>query len=244
VKPQSIVAAALLAVATLAQGHELPTPGAPLIHASAHPSTEHRSSRSLYSPTPYACEQATWTYQAQSLAAQQHARQDRAYLRQLIRAEASTAATLKLLARNGYLDPVLRTRMDAIYKEMREVYGYDLVPVEGFRSPERQAQLLDSGTGITTVGAMGSCHQYGLALDSVLMRGGVPQWDMTDPWTRRGYFLFGELATRDGLEWGGHWTVPKDFAHVELKSECYAAKRSAGSYFAAIARRMGRERFQ
>lgn len=243
-KPQLILAAALLAVATLAQGHELPTAPAPLIYASVHPSTEHRSSRSVYAPAPFACETATWTYQAQSLDAQQHARMDRAFLRQLLRAEASTAATLKLLAKNGYLDPVLRTRMDAIYKEMREVYGYELVPVEGFRSPERQDELLDSGTGITTVGAMRSCHQYGLALDSVLMRRGEPQWDMTDPWTRRGYFLFGELATRDGLEWGGHWTVPKDFAHVELKSECFAAKRSADTYFVAIAKRMGRDRFQ
>ncbi|MGH8463400.1 MAG: M15 family metallopeptidase, partial [Pseudomonas sp.] len=111
-------------------------------------------------------------------------------------------------------------------------------------SPERQADLLASGKGITTVGAMRSCHQYGLALDSVLMRNGQPQWDMTDPWTRRGYFLFGELATRDGLEWGGHWTEPRDFAHVELKSECFAAKRSADKYFAMVAVRMRSGRFQ
>lgn len=236
--------AATLLLAGAAQAHEPAHTPQPLVYASAAPAAEHQGHRSSFDPAPIACETGTWSYETRALAAQRQARVARFRIRELMRAEASTAALLKLMAKNGYLDPVLRERMDAIYKELREVYGYELVPVEGFRSPERQADLLASGTGITTVGAMRSCHQYGLALDSVLMRNGQPQWDMTDPWTRRGYFLFGELATRDGLEWGGHWTEPRDFAHVELKSECFAAKRSADKYFAMVAVRMRGGRFQ
>lgn len=152
--------------------------------------------------------------------------------------EALVAAQMKHLGRINYLDPNLRKRIQAVYVEMR-AKGYDIRSAEGFRSPERQDELMTNGGGVTSVGAMRSCHQYGLALDSVLIRNGRPQWNMKDPWTQEGYRLFGELAEAQGLNWGGRWTYPKDYVHVELKNECGSAKRNPETYIAAVIGRLG-----
>lgn len=120
----------------------------------------------------------------------------------------------------------LQQRVLAIYRVMRE-HGYEVVLVEGYRSPERQAELMRAGRG-TNAGAGQSCHQYGLAVDSALYRDGRLQWDMRDPWTRRGYELYGELGTQAGLEWGGGWRSLKDYVHLELEDACRVARRAAG----------------
>ena len=124
--------------------------------------------------------------------------------------------------------PDFQQRVLAIYRVMRDVHGYEMVLVEGYRSPERQAALAAKGGAVTRAGAGQSCHQYGLAVDSALYRDGRLQWDMEDPWTRRGYFLYGELAVEAGLEWGGNWRSIKDYVHLELKSDCRQARRAAG----------------
>ncbi|GAB2627524.1 M15 family metallopeptidase [Novilysobacter erysipheiresistens] len=126
------------------------------------------------------------------------------------------------------IDPAFQQRVLAIYQVMREQYGYQMVLVEGYRSPERQAALARKGGSTTRAGAGQSCHQYGLAVDSALYRDGKLQWDMGDAWTRRGYFLYGRLAQEAGLEWGGSWRSIKDYVHLELKTACREARRAAG----------------
>jgi len=126
------------------------------------------------------------------------------------------------------IDPDFQQRVLAVYRLMREQYGYEMVLVEGYRSPERQAELARKGRGTTLAGAGQSCHQYGLAVDSAPIRGGKLQWDMRDPWTRRGYELYGQLAQQAGLEWGGAWRSIKDYVHLENKAACRAARRAAG----------------
>ncbi len=126
------------------------------------------------------------------------------------------------------IDPVFQQRVLAIYQVMREQYGYEMVLVEGYRSPERQAALARKGGATTRAGAGQSCHQYGLAVDSALYRDGKLQWDMGDAWTKRGYFLYGRLAAEAGLEWGGNWRNIKDYVHLELKDDCRQARRAAG----------------
>ncbi|GAA3931214.1 M15 family metallopeptidase [Luteimonas lutimaris] len=122
------------------------------------------------------------------------------------------------------LDPDLQQRVLAIYQVMRERHGIEMVLVEGYRSPERQAELRRGGRA-TNAGAWASCHQYGLALDSAPLRDGKLQWNMSDPSTRDAYFLYGRLAQQAGLEWGGNWPSLRDYVHVELKDRCVQAKR-------------------
>lgn len=123
--------------------------------------------------------------------------------------------------------PGLRQSVLAIHQAMAR-QGYRMVLVEGYRSPERQAALARRGSGTTLAGTGRSCHQYGLAVDSALYRDGRLQWDMDDPWTRRGYLLYGRLAVDAGLEWGGSWRRLKDYVHVEMRDACRKARRAAG----------------
>lgn len=121
------------------------------------------------------------------------------------------------------IDSELQQRVLAIFEVMRRQHGYQMVLVEGYRSPERQAELMSGGKA-TRAGAWQSCHQYGLAVDSAPIRDGKLQWNMEDAWTRRGYQIYGELAQQAGLEWGGSWRSIKDYVHVEMAPACRAAR--------------------
>ena len=117
------------------------------------------------------------------------------------------------------LDPDFQQRLLAVFRVMRDEHGYEMALVEGYRSPERQARLAAQGSSVTLAGAGRSWHQYGLAADAAPIRGGQLQWDMNDPWTRRGYQLYGEVARSVGLVWGGGWKSIQDYGHVELRRD-------------------------
>lgn len=107
-------------------------------------------------------------------------------------------------------------RLLVVYKVMLERHGYEMVLLEGYRSPERQNDLgLLPGT--TNAKAWQSYHQYGLAADSAFLREGKLVITEKDPWAMRGYELYGQVAEELGLTWGGRWKL-MDFGHVELRS--------------------------
>lgn len=114
------------------------------------------------------------------------------------------------------LDVDFRQRLLLTYKIMREQHGYEVVLIEGYRSPERQARLAGQGTHVTNAGAYQSYHQYGMAADSAFFRDGKIVISEKDPWAMRGYQLYGEVAESVGLTWGGRWKM-MDFGHVELR---------------------------
>ncbi|WP_051876391.1 M15 family metallopeptidase [Xanthomonas euvesicatoria] len=121
------------------------------------------------------------------------------------------------------VSPALREKVEAVQAQLA-AEGFDVRPVEGYRSPERQAALLASGSGVTSVGAFSSCHNFGLAVDAAVFVNGEPSWNLGDAHVMAGYQRFGELAEIVGLNWGGRWTSPRDYPHVELKQECGQAK--------------------
>jgi peptidoglycan LD-endopeptidase CwlK len=118
----------------------------------------------------------------------------------------------------GLLDPDFRQRLLSVLRVMRDHYGYELVMIEGYRSPERQDMLASIGTHVTNAGAYQSYHQYGLAADIAFMRGGRLVLSEKDPWAMQGYELFGQVAEAAGLTWGGRWKL-LDFGHVELRRD-------------------------
>lgn len=115
------------------------------------------------------------------------------------------------------LDAEFRNRLLAVYRLMREEHGYEMVLLEGYRSPERQAELAAMGPNVTHVGAGRSYHQYGLAADSAFVIDGRIVISEQDPRAARGYALFGSVAQAAGLVWGGSWRNLKDLGHVELR---------------------------
>ena len=109
-------------------------------------------------------------------------------------------------------------RLLTVYKVMSDQYGYDMVLLEGYRSPERQARLLKKGTHVTKAGSYKSYHQFGLAGDSAFIRNGKIVISEKDPWAMRGYKLYGKVAKSAGLVWGGDWRM-MDLGHVELRKK-------------------------
>lgn len=115
------------------------------------------------------------------------------------------------------LDEDFRQRVLMVYRLMLEQHGYEMVLLEGYRSPERQAQLTSLGSGVTQAGPGRSYHQHGLAVDSAFLRGGKVLISEQDPWAMRGYELYGQVAASLGLTWGGRWKGLADFGHIEWR---------------------------
>ncbi len=115
------------------------------------------------------------------------------------------------------LDNEFRQRLLAVFKLMREQHGIELVLLEGYRSPERQAKLAAMGSHVTQAGAYASYHQYGLAADCAFLRDGRIVISEQDPWAAKAYERYGEVAAAAGLVWGGGWRTIKDLGHVELR---------------------------
>lgn len=113
------------------------------------------------------------------------------------------------------LDADFEQRLLGVLQLMRERHGYDMVLIEGVRSPERQARLAALGPAVTQAAAWQSWHQYGLAADCAFLRDGRLVISERDPWAWRGYQLYGQLAESAGLRWGGRWKL-MDLGHVEL----------------------------
>ena len=105
-------------------------------------------------------------------------------------------------------------RLLLIFRIMKQKHGYDMVILEGYRSPERQNMLASMGAHVTNAAAFQSYHQYGLAADSAFLRDGKLVISERDPWAMRGYQLYGEVAESIGMHWGGRWKA-MDFGHLE-----------------------------
>lgn len=112
------------------------------------------------------------------------------------------------------LNPNFEQRLLHVFQRMHE-QGYDLVLLEGYRSPERQDALAAQGSNVTNARAFQSYHQFGLAADCAFMREGKVVISERDPWAMRGYELYGQEAEAVGLVWGGRWKM-MDLGHVEL----------------------------
>lgn len=114
------------------------------------------------------------------------------------------------------LDETFRQRLLLSFRLLHEQYGYDMVLIEGYRSPQRQAALAALGPSVTRAGPFESYHQYGLAADCAFLRDGRIVISEKDPWAMAGYERYGQVARSMGLVWGGDWHGLRDLGHVEL----------------------------
>ncbi|MGV7210258.1 M15 family metallopeptidase [Oxalobacteraceae bacterium A2-2] len=115
------------------------------------------------------------------------------------------------------LAPEFAQRLLLVFRIMRERHGYEMAILEGYRSPERQSLLAAAGPSVSNARAFQSYHQFGLAADCAFLKDGKLLISERDPWTLRGYRLYGETAEALGLHWGGRWTM-LDYGHTELRA--------------------------
>lgn len=111
------------------------------------------------------------------------------------------------------LDPNFGSVVLQVFARL-EARGYPFTLLEGYRTPERQEALADSGAHVTNARAFQSKHQYGLAIDAAPLRNGRLVITEKDPWAMDAYTALGEEAERAGLLWGGRWRL-KDYGHIE-----------------------------
>ena len=121
------------------------------------------------------------------------------------------------------LDQDFAQRLLLVFKIMKDMHGYDMVLLEGYRSPARQNQLAAAGPNVTNAKAFQSYHQYGLAADCAFMHEGKLIISEKNAWAMRGYRLYGVTAESVGLQWGGRWTM-MDFGHAELRQRGVLAR--------------------
>lgn len=113
-----------------------------------------------------------------------------------------------------FLNMEFAERLNVVLEKMKES-GYEMVMLEGYRSPERQDELMNSGKNITNAKKFQSFHQFGLAVDMSFVKNNKPYMNIKDKWVMDGYKLYGQFAQEQGLVWGGKWTMG-DYGHVEL----------------------------
>ena len=114
------------------------------------------------------------------------------------------------------MNPRFKQRLLMVFKIMQEQYGYELILLEGYRSPERQNSLA-TNSNITRAKGFKSYHQFGLAADIAFKRHGKVVISERDPWAMRGYQLYGQIAESVGLTWGGRWKTIQDYGHTEYR---------------------------
>lgn len=119
---------------------------------------------------------------------------------------------------------------DWIARYMVSVKGDVFRVSEGYRTPERQAELYaqgrhDSKRIVTKAKPYQSYHNWGLAVDLVPTKYGYTRFvaggevvDLSRPsgWLRTG---IPQYLKSEGLGWGGYWAGFEDCPHVELVHE-------------------------
>lgn len=136
------------------------------------------------------------------------------------------------------MHPSYKQRLLMVFKLMKERHGYELVLLEGYRSPERQTRL-SGNTATTLAKAYQSYHQFGLAADVAFKRDGKVVISERDPWAMKGYQLYGVTAEEVGLTWGGRWTRIHDYGHTEFRMPGLRKSKESAERLIAEAQNQG-----
>lgn len=126
------------------------------------------------------------------------------------------------------LHPSVRVEMAKIINECnRELTGRAQVRIsEGYRTFDAQNALYAQGRTkpgkvVTNAKAGQSIHNYGLAVDIVLIIDGkTASWDIQADWDNDRKADWQECVAvfkRNGWDWGGDWKSFKDMPHFEKK---------------------------
>jgi RHS repeat-associated protein len=96
-------------------------------------------------------------------------------------------------------------------------FDIQLRVTQGYRSIEYQNELYwqsrtspPTGPWVTNAKGGQSYHNYGRAIDVVVMEGGQPKWEPISQ-------DIANIAIDQGFEWGGNWTAPyMDYPHFQM----------------------------
>ena len=136
--------------------------------------------------------------------------------------------------------PTARVLFERVLRELVSL-GYTPVVVEVYRDPQRQRYLYAQGrtddalrkAGLTAAeiaaarqlghtadkprvtGVLSSMHTRGRAMDIAWLVNGKVTYQVPDSWWQ----VYGSIARKHGLIWGGDWKRLVDRPHVEYRGE-------------------------
>ena len=126
------------------------------------------------------------------------------------------------------LHPSVRAEMTKIIEKIeKELTGRAQVRIsQGLRTFKEQSELYaigrtKPGKKVTNANAGESIHNYGFAVDIVLIIDGkTASWDTKTDWDgdkKADWMECVEIFKANGWEWGGDWNTFKDMPHFEKK---------------------------
>ena len=127
-------------------------------------------------------------------------------------------ATLDRIAK---LHPMVREEMTTIISECNKALsGRSQVRVaQGLRTFAEQDALYAKRPKVTNAKGGQSVHNYGFAIDIVLIiNGKEASWDTHKDWDNDGIADWDECVkvfAKHGWSWGGNWSSFKDFPHFD-----------------------------
>lgn len=107
-----------------------------------------------------------------------------------------------------------------VLKRAIETTECDFGITEGFRSAERQRQLVAAGKSQT----QNSRHLTGHAVDVDAFVNGVVNWDFANYEQIAKAMKKAAVDLRVPIAWGGDWVTLKDGCHFELSRQAYPAQ--------------------
>lgn len=121
------------------------------------------------------------------------------------------------------LHPSVRNEVTQIINECNTVLtGRAKVRIaQGYRTFDEQTKLYNQRPKVTNANAGQSIHNYGLAVDIVLIIDGkTASWDTVKDWDNDKISDWQECVkvfSKYGWDWGGNWKSFKDMPHFEKK---------------------------
>lgn len=121
------------------------------------------------------------------------------------------------LERVRALHPKIRDKALAAFAQAR-AENIGITCTSGVRTYQQQNALYaqgrtSSGRIVTNARAGRSYHNFGLALDFCVIRGGKAVFDARDPWWKR----FVRICKANGLAWGGDFRSFPDPPHMQMR---------------------------
>ncbi|TCI57922.1 M15 family peptidase [Exiguobacterium sp. SH5S13] len=134
------------------------------------------------------------------------------------------------------LHPHVRDRGESFVRLAYSCLGLEVRLTSGYRSADEQNALYAQGRSkpgqvVTNAKAGQSYHNYGLAVDFVIIHDNRADYDLSADHNKSGepdWQELGELGKALGFEWGGDWRSFPDYPHLQMDFGLSVRQLAAG----------------
>lgn len=134
------------------------------------------------------------------------------------------------------LHPLVANRGESFIRLAHSCLDLEVRLTSGYRSAKEQNALYAQGRSepgqvVTNAKAGQSYHNYGLAVDFVIIHNNKTDYDLNSDRNRNDipdWQELGELGKALGFEWGGEWNSFPDYPHLQMDFDLSIRQLAAG----------------